>query len=102
MDLSGIEISFAYGADDTAECREIVRNVQTILSTPVGTCPLYRDFGLDVSCLDHPLNTAQNRFALAAMEAVERWEPRVRVDSVTFETDPADGRLKAKVVIADG
>lgn len=102
MDLSDIEISFEYGADDTAERREIVRNVRTILTTPLGSCPLYREFGLDVSWLDKPLPTAQNLYALAAMEAVERWEPRVRVSGVTFEADPADGHLKAKVVIGDG
>ena len=102
MDLSDIQISFEYGANDTAERREILRNVQTVLCTPVGTCPLYREFGLDVAYLDKPMDLAQNLFALAAMEAVERWEPRVRVNGVTFEADPADGHLKAKVVVADG
>ena len=102
MDLSDIEILYEYGEGTEAERREIVRNVRTILTTPLGTCPLYRDFGLDVTYLDRPMNLAQNLFALAAMEAVERWEPRVQVTSVTFEVDPADGHMKAKVVIADG
>ena len=43
MDLSGIEISFEYGDSTEAERKEIVRNVQTILTTPLGTCPLYRE-----------------------------------------------------------
>ena len=102
MDLSGIEISFEYGDSTEAERKQIVRNVQTILTTPLGTCPLYREFGLDVSYLDHPLDLAQNLFAVAAMEAVERWEPRVRVISVSFVADGTEGRMKAKVVIADG
>ena len=102
MDLSGIEISFEYGDSTEAERKEIVRNVQTILTTPLGTCPLYREFGLDVSYLDHPLDLAQNLFAVAAMEAVERWEPRVQVTGVSFVADGAEGSMKAKVVIADG
>lgn len=102
MDLSDIEISYEYGESTEAERREIIRNVKTILTTPLGTCPLYRDFGLDMSYLDRPMDLAQNLFALAAMEAVERWEPRVQVTSVTFEADATDGRLKAKVVIASG
>ena len=102
MDLSGIEISSKYGDSTEAERKEIIRNVQTILTTPLGTCPLYRDFGLDVSCLDHPLDLAQNLFAVAAMEAVERWEPRVQVTSVSFVADGSEGKMKAKVVIADG
>ena len=100
MDLSGIEISFNYGDGSEAERREIIRNVQTLLTTPIGTCPLYRDFGLDVTYLDYPMDLAQNLFAVAAMEAVERWESRVIVTEVTFEAD-ANGHLKAKVVIAD-
>lgn len=102
MDLSDIEISYVYGDGTDAERREIIRNVQTLLTTPIGTCPLYREFGLDVTYLDYPIDLAQNLFAVAAMEAVERWEPRVRVTSVTFESDGIDGRMKAKVMIADG
>ena len=100
MDLSGIEISFNYGDSSEAERKEIIRNVQTLLTTPVGTCPLYRDFGLDVTYLDYPMDLAQNFFAVAAMRSVERWEPRVIVTEVTFEAD-ANGHLKAKVVIAN-
>ena len=102
MDLSEIEIFFHYEGSNEAERREIIRNVQTLLTTPIGTCPLYREFGLDVTYLDYPIDLAQNLFAVAAMEAVERWEPRVRVTSVTFESDGIDGRMKAKVMIADG
>ena len=102
MDLSGIEISFKYGDSTEAERKEIIRNVQTILTTPLGSCPLYREFGLDVSYLDHQQDLAQNLFAVAAMEAVERWEPRVQVTSVSFVADGSEGKMKAKVVIADG
>lgn len=98
MDLSEIEISFSYGAG--AERTEILRNVRTILTTPLGTCPLYREFGLDTACLDEPVNLAQNLFAAAAMEAIERWEPRVTVTEAALGAD-ADGHLKAKVVIAN-
>ena len=99
MDLSNIEIAFEYGKGDDAAEREIIRNVNTILSTPVGTCPLYRDFGIDVTTVDKPLDVAKNLYAVAVMEAVEKWEPRVRVKEVTFDTGD-DGKLKAKVVIA--
>lgn len=102
MDLSGIEVGFEYGEDDTAVRREIVRNVHTVLLTPIGTCPLYREFGLDVTYLDFPPNIAKGLFTVAAIEAIERWEPRVRVSDVTFTADGTEGKLKAKVVIALG
>ncbi len=101
MDLSNIQISFAYGEGDEAERREIMRNVQTILATPLGTCPLYRDFGLDTSVLDAPIDVAQNLLAVEIMDAVDRWEPRVRVTDVTFTADE-NGKLRTKVVLSDG
>lgn len=99
MDLSNIEIAFEYGSGDDALEREIIRNVHTILTTPVGTCPLYRDFGIDVTSLDRPLDVAKNLYAVAVMEAVERYEPRVRVTEVSFATNE-NGKMQAKVVIA--
>lgn len=99
MDVSEIEVAFEYGTGDNALEREIARNVQTILTTPVGSCPLYRDFGLDASIIDRPMDVARNLYAVAVMEAVERFEPRVRVQGVTFTPD-LTGRLRAKVVIA--
>ena len=101
MDLSGIEIAFEYGWSDEAQRREIIRNVQTILATPIGTCPLYRDFGLNTTYLDHPLSIAQNLMAVEVIEAIEKWEPRVQVKEVTFEPDK-EGKLRTKVVIAGG
>ena len=80
----------------------VLRNIAVLLATRKGSVPLYRDFGLDVSYLDHPLDLAQNLFAVAAMEAVERWEPRVQVTGVSFVADGAEGSMKAKVVIAGG
>ena len=99
MDLSNIEIAFEYGKGDDATEREIIRNVHTILTTPVGTCPLYRDFGIDVTTVDKPLDVAKNLYAVAVMEAVEKYEPRVRVTEVNIVPDES-GKLQAKVVIA--
>ena len=101
MDLSNVQISFAYGEGDEAERREILRNVRTILATPLGTCPLYRDFGIDTSVLDAPIDVAQNLLAVEIMDAVERWEPRVRVTEVTCTADE-NGKLRTKVVLSDG
>lgn len=100
MDLSDIEVGFAYGEDDTAVTMEIIRNVRTLLLTPIGTCPLYRDFGVDVAYLDFPPNIAKGLFTASVIEAVEKWEPRVRVTDVSFEANGLEGQLRAKVVIA--
>lgn len=99
MELKNIEVSFLYGDTPEAEREEIMRNVRTILRTPVGTCPLYRDFGIDISIMvDYPIGTAQNIAAVEIIEKVEKYEPRAKVTEVSFHAD-TDGQLRAKAVI---
>ncbi len=101
INLSNIEISFGRFEGDEAQRREIIRNVENILLTPIGTDPLYRDFGIDTSVLDYPLDAAQNMAAVEVIDAIEKWEPRVQVQEVNFFPDPS-GNLTAKVVIGNG
>lgn len=98
MNLANIQISFAYEEGSADLRREIERNVRTLLTTPVGTCPLYREFGIQLTALDQPLEVAKNILAVEIMDAVERWESRVRVTDVSVEAD-VNGSLQAKVVI---
>ena len=70
MEVADIEVGFEYGAGDGATEREIIRNVEMIMATPVGSSPLYRDFGVDNSMLDKPLDVARSLYAVAVMEAV--------------------------------
>ena len=58
----------------------------------------YRDFGVDNSMLDKPLDVARSLYAVAVMEAVDKWEPRARAEQVTL-TPEASGKLRAKAVI---
>lgn len=98
MEVADIEVGFAYGTGDDATEREIIRNVEMIMATPVGSSPLYRDFGVDNSMLDKPLDLARSLYAVAVMEAVDTWEPRARVEQVTL-TPEESGKLRAKAVI---
>jgi phage baseplate assembly protein W len=98
VEVADIEVGFEYGAGDGATEREIIRNVEMIMATPVGSSPLYRDFGVDNSMLDKPLDVARSLYAVAVMEAVDRWEPRARAEQVTL-TPEASGKLRAKAVI---
>lgn len=82
------EIDFASASSVT----EIVQNVKTIVSTAVGTVPLDRDFGVDSGLVDLPMPVARARLAAELIEKVKRYEPRVKVQRVTFSGD-ADGRL---------
>ncbi len=82
------------------EISEILRNVAVILATPKGSVPMYREFGLDRSFLDKPMNIAKNMAVIPVREAIEDWEPRAAYKDMTIMPDPSNpGKLTFAVVI---
>lgn len=78
--------------------RGILRNVLNILQTKKGTCPLYRDFGVDTSFVDKPVNSVPPLIRAVIREAIEEYEPRVRVDTIDFIQDTQNiGKITVKV-----
>lgn len=71
------------------EVNAVLRNIAVILSTPMGSVPLYRDFGLDWSFLDMPTPVAKVLMVAPVREAIQRWEPRASVLDVSFSEDTA-------------
>ncbi len=67
------------------------QSIQKILTTPLGSRVMRRDFGSRIPDLvDAPLNAANRlRVIAATAEAVIRWEPRIRVSRITIEQDGA-------------
>ncbi|MBO5145004.1 MAG: lysozyme [Lachnospiraceae bacterium] len=70
-------------AEDDAE--DIRRCLMTLYSVRVGEQPLDRDFGIDNSFLDRPVNIAKNLFALEVIEKTKKYEKRAEVDKVEYE-----------------
>lgn len=71
----------------------IAQSMRDILSTPIGSRVMRRDYGSQVSeLIDQPMNPAtQLRTMSAAVTALVRWEPRIRIASVRFWID-AEGK----------
>lgn len=63
----------------------VLQNIAVILSTPKGSVPQYREFGLSAVFLDKPTPMAKMMMRAEVREAIERWEPRARFVSMTFE-----------------
>lgn len=84
-------------APDT-EVEEILQNVRVILSTIKGSVPLDRDFGVDASYLDKPINVAKAMLSSEIIKAVRAYEPRVTITAVDF-TANLDGTLKPKIEV---
>ena len=82
---------------------EILQNVRTIITTRKGSVPLDRDFVLPWDAVDQPLPVAQMLMRSEVIDAIERYEPRVRVESVEFLTDTEramEGVLRPVVTVS--
>jgi phage baseplate assembly protein W len=82
---------------------EIAQNIRMILSTLTWSCPLDRAFAAAADIVDSPLPLASATRMGKIIQAVEKYEPRVRVISVKFEPAPAaalEGRLYPRVRFA--
>lgn len=95
---NGLVVNFS----PSTELAEIIQNVQTILATEQGTVPLDREFGLDWSFVDKPLQVAQALMSSQAVQQINKYEPRAKVVSIGFDENQLaaqDGKLIPRVVI---
>lgn len=82
------------GGFSPEEFADIKQCLETLLSIRAGTQPLDRELGIDLdSIVSYPLDVAKNMLALEIIEKVDRYEPRVEVSSIDFETN-TDGQIK--------
>ena len=72
--------------------KEIAQNVFTIFITSKYSVPLDREFGLDVSLLDMPMTTAKALLMNEIVNAIETYEPRVKITQIELEGD-MDGKF---------
>ena len=79
--------------------QEIMEKVTFILSVLKGTVPMNREIGIDPDVVSAPTYQAQNLYTISAIEVIEKFEDRVSVDEVQFETDGSNGNLIPKVVL---
>jgi len=85
--------------------RSIMQNAQTIMSTWRGSVFGDRQFGIDASIIDMPLNILHARLSMDLTSQIERYEPRVKVSSVAFsESDAGNGQIipLVRIFIRDG
>lgn len=85
----------------------IVASIHDILTTPLGTRVMLRDYGSRLpELVDRPLNELLDvELQAATAEALDRWEPRFKLSRVWISGRSAAGRIKIGIegtVVADG
>ncbi|MFY0309631.1 GPW/gp25 family protein [Leisingera sp. D0M16] len=88
--MIGIDASTGKELSGLAHLRQSVRD---ILTTPIGTRVMRRDYGSRLYRLvDAPMNDATRLDMMAATyEALETWEPRLQVEQVSIEMPEPGG-----------
>ena len=82
------------------EYEEIIQNVKTICSTAKYSVPLDRAFGIGTNIVDKPINQAKALIMSGIIEAINEYEPRVKIVKIDFDGDALNGKLYPVLEIA--
>lgn len=76
------------------------QSIQDILTTPVGTRVHRRDYGSRLPRLvDRPINKSLvSDLVAATAEALNRWEPRLRLEEVRIQSANENGQIELSLV----
>lgn len=99
VDVGEIRIQFDYSAP---ESEDILRCLKTLYATEEGSQPLDRGFGLNWGFIDKPMLVAQQEYAFEVIRKTKEYEPRVKVEEVTYELDSKSGRMNPVIRLGKG
>jgi len=90
--MTGIDALTGKPADGLHHLHQSVRD---ILNTPKGTRVMLREYGSNLfKLVDKPINESTRMEMIAEVfDALERWEPRIRVKKVSFNGRNSSGQL---------
>lgn len=79
----------------------LAQSIADILTTPIGTRPMRRDYGsLLFELIDKPLNAATRLLCVQAVAiALARWEPRIRLRQAVLTGSHSDGTALLSIVV---
>jgi phage baseplate assembly protein W len=92
--MINLNLTSVEGSDNA----EILRNIKMLLTTPAGTVVFDREFGIDYSILDMPVDAARAKIITEYIYKIEKYEPRAKVKEISFQQN-ASGEFIPKVVI---
>lgn len=81
---------------------EVRRCLINLYATRAGSQPLDREFGLSWDMLDKPFPVAKNELAVEIIQKTKKYEPRVEIEEVAFESEPNNGILCPTVYLKWG
>ena len=70
------------------ETKDIIQNILCILKTTQGSCPGFREYGLDPEILHKPVQVAKAAFSVSIKAQMDEFEPRAILSKIEFADDP--------------
>lgn len=81
--------SVSEGIEDINQC------IAIILLTQKGSVPHRPTFGSDIyKYIDYPINSAKANIIRETVNAIEKWETRIKIDSITIEKNETQIKVK--------
>ncbi|MBE6537930.1 MAG: hypothetical protein E7671_00505 [Ruminococcaceae bacterium] len=81
--------------------RSVAQNISLIGQTKKGTVPFYREFGIPMSFIDKPAPVARTLLLSEMTEAIDLFEPRAELVSVSFLMQGEKSYPKLEVRLKD-
>lgn len=79
---------------------DIVEQINLLLATPVGTVVFDRDFGIDMSFIDMPVNLARTMAAAELAKKIKKYIPGFVLKEIKEENSQwENGQVLLKVVV---
>lgn len=79
---------------------DIVEQINLLLATPVGTVVFDRDFGIDMSFIDMPVNLARTMAAAELAKKIKKYIPGFILKEIKEEHSQwENGQVALKVVV---
>lgn len=79
---------------------DIVEQINLLLATPVGTVVFDRDFGIDMSFIDMPINLARTMAAAELAKKIKKYIPGFVLKEIKEENSQwENGQVLLKVVV---
>lgn len=99
MDINDYAIELTFNDGNISEIKRCLEN---LYGTKAGTQPMDRNFGINDQFVGMPIEVAENMLTLEIIEKTEMYEPRVKVNSITFEVDSENGRITPTIKLEKG
>ena len=98
MNITDSIVVISTDDESTVFLRFAKESLEVLISTPEGTAPLDRNFGLDQSFLSLPPETAKTLFAQELIEKAEIYIPEISVTEVESQVD-SNGNIQPIITV---